>query len=256
MAAARKSEALPLPLLVATDVMAGLLSVGPGLVGWLTVPLVLHHFRGALAEAPWLWSSLVLAPAVAAVVLIGGIALVRAVTPKMAASAVPLGLNRAMVSWYLQMALGRAAKVAGLWGLIHRVGALRALYYRALGARVGRGVRFGRGVQILEAPLVTIGDGTTLADDVIVTCHVFVGDKLLLRPVVIGARVVVGPRSRIAPSSTIGDGARVGADSVVGADRIAPGTVIEDQAWRHGNPQKVRGARARPAPAAADPGTG
>lgn len=243
MAAARKSKALPLPLLVGTDVMAALLSVGPGLVGWMSMPLALRHFASALAEAPWLYGLLALSPVAAALVLIGVIGAVRAVAPAMKASMVPLGLNRGMVSWYCQMALGRAAKVAGLSTLIHRVGFLRVLYYRALGARLGRGVRFGRGVQILEAPLVSIGAGTVLSDEVIITCHIFVGDKLVLRPVAVGERVVLGPRCRIAPSSVIGDDARVGADSIVGADKIPAGAVIEDQAWRHGNPAKARPGR-------------
>jgi len=92
---------------------------------------------------------------------------------------------------------------------------LASMFYRLMGARVGKNVqinsKFGADLSLLE-----IGDGTVIGGHSTVICHSFERGKLILKKVKIGKRVVVGLNSVILPGCEIGDGALVSAGAVLG----------------------------------------
>ena len=93
------------------------------------------------------------------------------------------------------------------------------LFYRLMGARVGRGVQINSGY-CADLSLLEIGDKAVIGGHATVIAHSFEHGKLILRPVKIGAHAVIGLNSVVLPGSQIGEGATVAANAVVPKDTV------------------------------------
>ncbi|WP_052813022.1 hypothetical protein [Desulfonatronum thioautotrophicum] len=117
--------------------------------------------------------------------------------------------------------------VAHLWPLINANLVpvnVRAVAYRLLGAKIGRGVMIGG--KVLEPSLVEIGDYSMLGEDSILTAHTVVGNKVDLGKIVVGRDVTIGGTAVILPDVHIGDSAIVAPGAVVKkGTRIGPGEI-------------------------------
>lgn len=100
------------------------------------------------------------------------------------------------------------------------------LFYRLMGARVGRNVQINSGY-CADLSLLTIGDGAVIGGHATVIAHSFERGKLILRPVQIGAKAVIGLNAVVLPGSSIGERATVAAGAVVPKDTaVGPGAVF------------------------------
>lgn len=115
-------------------------------------------------------------------------------------------------------------------------GLARNLFYRALGARIGRGPVVIGGT-LLDPYLVTIGSGATIGFDSILQCHASTPDKKLhLYEIVVGKGAVIGTRSIVMPGAVIGENSVINAMSLVRfRARIPPNEV-----WGGIPAQKIR----------------
>lgn len=124
---------------------------------------------------------------------------------------------------------------------------VKAMFLRAVGAKIGRRVVFYPGVWICTGRNLEIGDDVDLALDVLITTdggvvigartlvgyraqiisgnHVVPGGRLPIfnaghvkRPVVVGADVWIGAQCVVLPGVTIGEGSVIAAGSVVTRD--------------------------------------
>jgi acetyltransferase-like isoleucine patch superfamily enzyme len=132
--------------------------------------------------------------------------------------------------------------------------ALKSLYLRVLGARIGRRVIYYPGIWVLTGRKLVLGNDVDLATRVLITTDggVSIGDRTLVgygtqilsrnhriptlpesifssgheaRPVVIGADVWIGAGCIILPGARIGDHAVVAAGSVVTRD-VPSGAIV------------------------------
>ena len=99
---------------------------------------------------------------------------------------------------------------------------LASLFYRFMGAKVGRNVqinsKFGADLSLLE-----IDDGAVIGGHATVICHSFERNRLILKKVKIGKRAIIGLNSVILPGCEVGEGALVAAGAVVGRNtKIEP----------------------------------
>jgi non-ribosomal peptide synthetase-like protein len=88
------------------------------------------------------------------------------------------------------------------------------LWYRALGARIGRRVTINS-TMIGDWDLLTIGDDVFIAADAFVVGHLGEHGHIRFAPVHIGDRCTIGLGARVFPGVTMADGSTVGANSVV-----------------------------------------
>jgi len=103
---------------------------------------------------------------------------------------------------------------------------LLVLWYRLLGAKIGRGVSM-ESTEILEPDLVTIGDGCRLEYNCrLVTAEVVHG-CLRFRPVVIEDKVSLGVRAVVIGGAHAATGSRVEAKAQLFAQRTAPYSKLE-----------------------------
>ena len=96
-----------------------------------------------------------------------------------------------------------------------------AWYFRALGARVGRGARISTS-NVLCADLLTIGDEATVASEVGLVCYRVERDRLILGPVEVGAGCTVGPHTHLDVGSRLGDCATICCNSLLPAGCTVP----------------------------------
>jgi len=102
---------------------------------------------------------------------------------------------------------------------------LASLFYRLMGAKLGRNVQINSKF-CADISLLEIGDGSVIGGHATVIGHSFERDKLILKKVRIGRHVVVGLNAVILPGTEIGDGAMIAAGAVVPKNtRIAPKAV-------------------------------
>ena len=228
-----ETKAMPLQLVIVTDLMGGLLAIAPGALGWATSFVALRSTWGSDFA---FFAVAVATPLIAALTMIAVIAVTRLALPPMRKGVYRAGLNRGMLAWYCAMALNRASKVSGLHSLIHSSNLLRFLHYRALGARIAYDVQMAIDVTLVDTPLIEIGSGAVIADEVTISCHTFVGDRLVLKPVKIGSGAFVGARTLIGPGAKLGPDAWIGAGNLVAAALIEPGQKIPSFAWERGKP--------------------
>lgn len=120
------------------------------------------------------------------------------------------------------------------------------LYYRALGARVGRNAFIG--TDAINVPdLVSIGDDSALGMESALRAAAVEDGMLVLEPIRIGRRCTVGTAAMVAGGATMGDGASLGELSLLPRG----GSVPRDEHWV-GSPAQPSSATqadyARPAP--------
>lgn len=119
---------------------------------------------------------------------------------------------------------------------------LRGLFYRMLGARVGKGVLVAG--KIVEPQMVTIGDYSILGDTSLVMAHAMSQDEVILKRIELGRYVTVGAHAIIMPGVRIGDRSIVAVGSVVSTDTVIPPGEI----WAGMPAVKIRDVKQRERP--------
>jgi len=104
---------------------------------------------------------------------------------------------------------------------------LKRVFYRAVGAKIGRDVSFGLGavVDVFYPELISVGDNTIIGYNTVILGHEFLTDEWRSGTVEIGKDVTVGANCTILPGVRIGDGAVVSAMSLVNKD-VPPGAFV------------------------------
>ena len=122
---------------------------------------------------------------------------------------------------------------------------LYALYLRALGAKVGRGVAiFSRQVPVCT-DLLTIGAGTVIRKDAFFHCYRAQAGWIQTGAVTLGRDVFVGEKTVLDINTSMGDGAQLGHASALHSGQAVPA----GERW-HGSPaQRTDVDYARVAPA-------
>ena len=80
---------------------------------------------------------------------------------------------------------------------------LTALYYRLMGARVGRGTRIAINADLGEFDLLTIGDRACIDERAIVRPFALEGGAMDLKLIMIGANVSIGTRATVVPGTVL-----------------------------------------------------
>jgi non-ribosomal peptide synthetase-like protein len=119
------------------------------------------------------------------------------------------------------------------------------LFYRAMGARLGKNVLINT-ANIYDFDVLTIGDNTFIGGDAVVIGHVGERGVLKIRPVRIGAKCTVGQSSVVFPGAVMGDGSVLGALSLLPKGKELPPNTV----WG-GNP--LREIRKEAVPASPEP---
>ena len=96
----------------------------------------------------------------------------------------------------------RRPVTAGL-GVFSMSYSLTALYYRLMGARVGRRTRIAPSADLGEFDLLVIGDDACIDESAIVRPFVLDGTAMDLKPISLGANVSIGTRATIVPGSEL-----------------------------------------------------
>jgi acetyltransferase-like isoleucine patch superfamily enzyme len=138
--------------------------------------------------------------------------------PRLREGAYPYFSRQAM-QWYLNGVLTFIVGKTFLDFVL--MSGLNVIYYRLLGAKIGKGVQINT-KEIAEPHLISIGDRTMIGARVIVTAHLAERGKLILRPVKIGAGVTIGQQAMIFPGVDIGDEAVIGAMALILKDKKVP----------------------------------
>lgn len=97
---------------------------------------------------------------------------------------------------------------------------INLLYYRLLGAKIGRGVQLN--AQLIDCWLVEIEDDVVIGGGAVIVCHVAEGGRLKLKRVKISRGATIGMGALIMPGVEIGEGALIGAHSVVLSNKKIP----------------------------------
>ena len=132
-------------------------------------------------------------------------------------------LSLEAVKWAMSTALKSPVSITFLSVLL--LTPFAAVFYRVMGARIGRGVQINS-TSCADPSLLEIGDHAVIGGHATIVGHLFEEGRLILKRVRIGQRVVVGLNAIILPGADVGDGATIAAGAVVPKDtRIAPGSV-------------------------------
>lgn len=108
---------------------------------------------------------------------------------------------------------------------LFRVTPLLNLYYKGMGAKIGRDVIINS-VIVYDPDLLEIGDNVVIGGDVVLMAHSGEGKYLHIRKVKIGNGASIGQSSTILCGAEIGEGAIVGAMSLVPKDfKVPPNSV-------------------------------
>jgi len=100
---------------------------------------------------------------------------------------------------------------------------LSRLMYKALGAKLGRGVF---PATILDPYMVEIGDGTTMGAYSCVAGHAIEGDRILFARAKVGKNCVLGFRSLVWPGAELGDRVIIGTYSMVPKGAKLPSNTV------------------------------
>lgn len=119
------------------------------------------------------------------------------------------------------------------------------LFYRAMGARIGKNVLINT-ANIYDFDVLTFGDHSFIGGDAVVIGHVGERGVLKIRPVRIGAKCTVGQSSVVFPGAVMGDGSVLGALSLLPKGKELPPNTV----WG-GNP--LREIRKETAPTSPEP---
>jgi acetyltransferase-like isoleucine patch superfamily enzyme len=127
------------------------------------------------------------------------------------------------IKWAMSTALKSPVSITFLNVLL--LTPFAAIFYRLMGAKIGRGVQINA-KSCADPSLLEIGDQSVIGGHATIVGHLFEEGRLILKRVRIGKRVVVGLNAIILPGAEIGDGASIAAGAVVPKDtRIAPRSV-------------------------------
>ena len=108
-------------------------------------------------------------------------------------------------------------------------------FYRAMGAKIGRGVILNS-CNLFDFDLLEIGDGAFVGGDAVIIGHAGESGVLKIRRVRIGARCTVGQSSIVFPGATMEEGSVLGALSLLPKGKTLPAGTI----WG-GNPLREIG---------------
>ena len=117
-----------------------------------------------------------------------------------------------------------------------RLSPFQALFYRLMGAKVGKGANINTG-GLADLSMLEIGDNVLIGGGVALICHASERGFLKLAPTKIGNNVSIGIGSIIMPGCELGDGA-----SVAPCSLLPKGTKIPPKGVWGGNP--IRDLRA------------
>ena len=174
--------------------------VSIGTNGMTIVPILL--FSLALGSAVWIyfiWGSIFMA------------SLVRLLTIGLQPGRYPKA-SVTTLRWLLQSGIQTMAMVTILPFIC--VSYFTNLYYKIIGARIGRNV-YIRAVTVVDAFLLTLEDGVILGGGAEVSCHFMEPEHLVLARVLIGEGSLIGTGAYIAPGTTVGKHCIVGARSYI-----------------------------------------
>jgi acyl-CoA synthetase (AMP-forming)/AMP-acid ligase II/acetyltransferase-like isoleucine patch superfamily enzyme/acyl carrier protein len=104
---------------------------------------------------------------------------------------------------YLRWWLVRQIQTAAGPGIFSGSYTLTAIYYRLLGARIGRGTRIASNADLGEFDLLTIGDNVCIEESAIVRPFALEGGGMALRPIAIGANASIGIRATVVPGTML-----------------------------------------------------
>ena len=92
-----------------------------------------------------------------------------------------------------------------------------ALFYRMMGAKIGRNVLINS-KNVGDLSLLEIGDNSAIGGSATIIAHSFEKGGLKLKKVIIGKNVIIGLNSVIFPGVVIGDNAMIAAGAIVPKD--------------------------------------
>ncbi len=113
---------------------------------------------------------------------------------------------------------------------VFRTTPLMNLFYRALGAKIGKNVFFNSSY-IYEPHLIEIGDNSRVGENAILVPHTTEGKSFTCKKIIIGKNVTIGQYCQILPGAVIGDNVIIAAGAIVPKDKI-----IEANSIYGGNP--------------------
>ena len=111
-----------------------------------------------------------------------------------------------------------------------RISPFQTLFYRLMGAKVGRDVNVNTS-GLADLSMLEIGDQVVIGGGTALICHAFDRGFLRLAPTKLGSRVSIGLGSVIMPDCEIGDGA-----SLAPCSFLAKGSRVPPRAVWGGNP--------------------
>lgn len=117
-----------------------------------------------------------------------------------------------------------------------RISPFQTLFYRLMGAKVGKGVNVNT-AGLADLSLLEIGDGVVIGGGTALICHGVERGMVRLAPTKLGARVSIGLNTVIMPDCEIGEGA-----SIAPCSYLPKGTRVPARGVWGGNP--VRDLRA------------
>ncbi|KAJ7509101.1 AMP-dependent synthetase and ligase [Mycena galericulata] len=117
------------------------------------------------------------------------------------------GTYRLWSTYYLRYwIVDQALRIAGR-GIFTLHPSLTTLYYRLLGARIGKGVRIAKHAHLAELDLLTLHDGCALDDGALVRGFCVEREGYFtLAPISVGRYAVVNTYTQIAPGAVVSDG--------------------------------------------------
>jgi carbonic anhydrase/acetyltransferase-like protein (isoleucine patch superfamily) len=192
-----------------------------------------------------LWAGAPLGVLAALLTLIGLVAVLTALCPRLEPGRYTLVKGPVAVSWVLRSILRRILFLPSLKAVLFSSNVLRFLSLRALGARVAFNSNISSDVDILDPALFSLGRGATvgarsfiaghfIADRVLHLREVRIGaDALLALQVVVAPGCVIGERAVLKPGASLSVGVQVGAGAEIGIGalvdtlaRIGDGAIV------------------------------
>lgn len=123
-----------------------------------------------------------------------------------------------------------------------RISPFQTLFYRLMGAKVGRDVNVNTS-GLADLSMLEIGDQVVIGGGTALICHAVERGFLRLAPTKLGNRVSIGLGSVVMPDCEIGDGA-----SLAPCTFLPKGSRVPPRAVWGGNPARDLRAERRPAP--------
>lgn len=126
-----------------------------------------------------------------------------------------------------------------------RISPFQTLFYRAMGAKIGKDVNVNTG-GLADLSMLEIGDHCVVGGGVALICHAVDRGFLRLLPTKLGNQVSIGLGSVIMPGCEIGDGAAIAPCSF-----LPKGTKVPPKGYWGGNPARDLRAEKREAASSA-----